>query len=502
MLRNCVIAFLVAFCSWTAGSVRSQTPEVTVAARSATDLSKVLAGFGQRGEMFGLGGPAAFINTYGQYISDQQPICATLTFTSKTPMFAAEFTTKDATAFWAGLNEDEFTLNAQNGELTKAGSSLRFFVRQNGNLIRISDNADFLKNVRWPAAESFTSNVSVVARIDWRNLQPEMRRSVAQQVLSIIVPQTNPMASFSIDALPELISNAASNRISRLFAKSESMLLQFTAEESGRVGLTADVVNRSVAGAAKVPSPFASLTNEHAVANLQWNAPIENDLRTITQAWSAELVGASKQMFAGEDIGDPTGLTVLHESAAVLARHCTETIALPNLQGSIATLSDGARPIVVAGIRVANPARLDIELQKLLKSAIENGAPFQFTPNVASDIELSVHRLLIPIAPELDGVRDLFGDALTIHIATSTHALLLGIGNGSEKFLPELVSPASGSNNLWFDLAAGQQANDLCSKLGIKPSHLRIVPSNQGFQITTWISEGKGQTQLTSTRAD
>ena len=89
-------------------------------------------------------------------------------------------------------------------------------------------------------------------------------------------------------------------------------------------------------------------------------------------------------MFAGDQIGDTSGLKVLHEGAAILARHCTETIALPNLQGTLSTVSNGDQPIIVAGIRVASPARLDSELQKLIKSAIDNGAPFQFSANVAS----------------------------------------------------------------------------------------------------------------------
>lgn len=500
MLRTCAIVFALALGSF-AATVHSQTPEITVAARSAPELAVVLNSFGQRGEMFGLTGPAAFLTTYGRLLNDQQPITAALTFTTKTPMFAAELSTKDATAFFKSLGEDGYNFDATTGELTKTGSSMRFFVRQNGNQLRIADNADFLKNVRWPAAESFTSNTCVIARIDWRNLQSEMRSSVAQQALTLFLPQTNPMASFSIDGLPEWISNAAGNRVAGLFTKSETMALQFSLQDSGRVSVTADVVNRAVAGKTAVPSPLSTITSEHQVAGCEWNTPIESELRTLTQAFASQLVGLSKQMFAGDEIGDTAGLKVLHDGAAILARHCAETIALANLQGSLVTIADGTHPIIVGGIRVANPARLDNELQKLVKSAIDNGAPFQFSANVASANDLSVHRVQMPIAAELTSLRDLFGETLTIHLATSSHALLFGFGNGSDKYLAQLVSPQTGSSNRWFDIAAGQQNVELCTKLGLKPCQLRVVPSNQGFQVIATLPESKGPTQLTSTKA-
>ncbi len=186
----------------------------------------------------------------------------------------------------------------------------------------------------------------------------------------------------------------------------------------------------------------------------------------------------------------------------MLARHCAETIALPNLQGSLWSLSDGDHPIIVAGIRVANPARLDGELQKLIKSAMDNGAPFQFTPNVASQIDLSIHRVQVPIAAELTGARGLFGESLTIHLATSSHALLVGFGNGSEKLLVDLVSPAKVASNRWLDIVVNQESSTLNTQLGLKPCQLRVAPAQQGFQVVATISQAKGPTQLTSTRED
>ena len=502
MLCARFVAFALLACS-IATSAFAQTPEITVAARSAPQLGTVLTSFGERGEMFGLNGPAAFLSSYGRFIDDGQPVTAALTFTTKTPMFAAEFVTKDAAAFFAALRQDGTLLDVATGELTKAGSSLRFFVQQSGNKIRLSDNADFLKNIRWPAPEQFTSSpVAVIARIDWRNLQPEMRSAVAQQAMSNFLPQANPIASLSIDALPDLIASATAGRVAGLFGKSENITLQFSIQETGAVQVTADVVNRSIVGRPVVPSPFASLTSEYKVASCEWNTPIESELRTITQAWAAQLTGAAKQMFAGDEIGDTSGLKVLHEGAAILARHCTETIALPNLQATLCTVSNGDQPIIVAGIRVASPARLDSEMQKLIKSAIDNGAPFQFTANVASDNDLSVHRIQLPIAVELANVRELFGESLTIHLATSSHALLVGVGNGSEKFLLDLVSPTTGPSHRWLEATVSSQKKELVAKLGLKPCQLQVLPASQGFQVIANILDNRGPTQLTSTRTE
>ncbi len=501
MLRTCVAAFALA-CCWFHASIPAQTPEITVAARSAQELGAVLKSFGLRGEMFGLNGPAAFLDSYGRGLDEQQPLTAALTFTTKSPMFAAEFVVKDATAFFSMLEQDGVVLNKDTGELTKTGSSLRFFVRQNGNRVRIADNADFLKNVRWPASEQFASNVAVITRIDWRNLQPEMRGAVAQQTLSIFLPQTNPMASVSLDALPEVLSNIAADRVAALFRKAENITLQFSIQQQGQVQVFADVLNRTVAGRQAVPSPFASISSDKSIAAFEWNTPIESELRTSIQAWAAQLAMATKQLFAGDEIGDDSGLKVLHEGAAILARHCTETVALPNLQGSFCTLADGDRPIIVAGLRVANPARLDSELQKLVKLAIENGAPFQFTPNVGGDDDLSLHRLQLPVVPELATARDLFGETLTIHLATSSHAVLLGVGNGSDKFLKELVSAQSGSSQRWLDAVVANSQNPLIAKLGLRACQLRIVPASQGFHLFATVPDNKVPTQLTSTRAD
>lgn len=502
MLRARVATFALLACS-IATSVFSQTPEITVAARSAPQLGTVLASFGERGEMFGLNGPAAFISSYNRFIDDGQPLSAVLTFTTKTPMFAAEFVTKDTAAFFAALSQDGIQFDATSGELTKVGSSLRFFVQQSGNKLRVSDNADFLKSVRWPAPEQFSaSSVAAIARIDWRNLQPEMRSAVAQQAMSNFLPHTNPMATFSIDALPDLIGNATASRIAALFGKSENITLQFSIEATGSVQVTADVVNRSIVGRPVVPSPFASLTSEHKVASCEWNTPVESELRTTIQAWAAQLTGAVKQMFAGDEIGDTSGLKVLHEGAAILARHCTETIALPNLQGTLCTLSNGDQPIIVAGIRVANPARLDSDLQKLIKLAIDNGAPFQFAANVATGNDLNVHRLQLPIAAELASARELFGESLTIHLATSSHALLIGVGSGSEKLLVDLVSPAAGPSHRWMEANVSSQNKELLTKLGLKPCQLRVLPASQGFQVIASLLDNRGPTQLTSTRAE
>ena len=282
MLRARVIAIALLACSF-ATTVNAQTPEITVAARSTQQLSTVLASFGERGEMFGLNGPAAFLSSYGRFIDDAQPLTAALTFTTKTPMFAAEFVTKDATAFFAALSQDDIRL-AASGELTKTGSSMRFFVQQIGNKIRLADNADFLKNVRWPAPEQFSaSTVAVVARIDWRNLQPELRSTVAQQAMSNFLPQTNPMVSFSIDALPDLISNATASRVAGLFSKSESITLQFSIQEAGAVQVTADVVNRSIVGRPVVTSPFASPDQR----TQSW--PVANGTRRLTVNFDQSL---------------------------------------------------------------------------------------------------------------------------------------------------------------------------------------------------------------------
>ncbi len=451
MLRACVVALALIVGSLNSLTVQAQTPELTIAARSPQQLSVVIASFGDRGEMFGLTGPAAFLSSYGRFIQDDQPLSAALTFTTKVPMFAAEFTVKEPTEFFAALAQGGIEYDSKTGALSKTGSSLRFFARQTGKQIRIADNAEFLKNVRWPAAEQFGSDVAVLARIDWRNLQPEIRGSVAQQAMSNFLPQTNPMTSFSLDTLPELISTSTASRIAGLFVKSETITLQFSIAEQNRVTVTADVVNRAIAGRASLPSPFASMTSENKIASCEWNTPIDAELRSTVQTWAGQLVGMSKQMFAGDEIGDDSGLKVLHEAAAVLAKHCTETIALQNLQGSLCTLSDGTHPIVVGGLRVANPARLDRELQKLIKLAVDTGAPIQFTANVSGDSELNMHRIEMPIAAELANARELFGESLTIHLATSSHALLVGVGKGSEKFLAELVSPANGSSNRWID---------------------------------------------------
>lgn len=501
MLRTCVVAIAVVVGALSVATVHSQTPEITVTARSAQELGQVLASFGERGEMFGLTGPAAFLKSYGSKIDNQQPLIAAVTFTTKTPMFVTEFEAKDATTLLAALASDGVQFDAKSGELTKVGSSLRFYMVQNGNKLRIADNAEFLKNVRWPTPEQIPSGTAAIAHIDWRNLKPEMRSAVAQQAMTNFLPQTNPMAAFSIDALPELISNMAASRMGALFGSSESMTLQFSIRESG-VQVSADVVNRSVAGRSPVPSPFASLTNENNVASFEWNTPVDSELRTFTQAWAAQLVGAAKHLFAGDEIGDTSGLKVLHEGAAVLARHCTETIALPNLQGSLCALSDGDRPIVVAGIRVANPARLDGELQKLIKSAMDNGAPFQFTPHVASSNDLSIHRVQVPIAAELTTARELFGETLTIHLATTSHALLFGFGNGSDKLLVDLVSPAKGSTNRWLDAVVNHETSPVSTKLGLKPCRLSVLPAAQGFQVNATLSQAKGPTQLTSTREE
>lgn len=122
------------------------------------------------GEMFGLNGPAAFLTSYGRFIDDGQPLTAALTFTTKTPMFAAEFVIKDSAAFFAATSQDGTQFDSVKGELTKAGSSLRFFVQQSGNKIRLSDNAEFLRNVPWSTPEQFSraGTVAVIARIDWR----------------------------------------------------------------------------------------------------------------------------------------------------------------------------------------------------------------------------------------------------------------------------------------------------------------------------------------------
>ncbi len=299
MLRTCVVALVLVVCSVTVAAVRAQTPEITVTARSAQELGQVLTSFGQRGEMFGLTGPAAFLDSYGSTIDNQQPLTAALTFTTKTPMFATEFTVHDANAFLAALAKDGVQFDTKSGELTKVGSSLRFYLSQNGNKLRIADNADFLKNVRWPTQETLPSQVAVVAHIDWRNLNPEIRSAVAQQALTNFLPQTNPMSSFSIDALPELISNMAASRVASLFNGSESLTLQFTISQPGVVQVAADVVNRSVAGRPTNASPFTSLTNAQTIASFEWNTPIESELRTLTQAWAAQLVGATKNLFAG-----------------------------------------------------------------------------------------------------------------------------------------------------------------------------------------------------------
>ena len=503
MLRSCVAALALIVCCCASTTLRAQTPEITIHASSASGLGQVLAGFGQRGEMFGLNGPAAFLSNYGRHIDDQQPLTAALTFTSKTPMFAAEFATKNAAEFLAALDQDGFKLDAKTGELAKADSSLKFFVRQTGNQLRISDNAEFLKNVRWPAAEAFSSsNVVAIAKIDWRNMQPELRSNVAQQAMTIFLPQANPMASLSIDALPDLLSQMAASRVAALFAKSESMAVKFVINEPGKVEVIADVVNRSVVGRPTLPTPFATLGSELAIASMEWNTPIESELRTQTQAWATQLSVVAKQMFANDEIGDPSGLKVLQEGATVLARHCTETIALPNLQGTINALSDGQHPLIVGGIRVANPARLDSDLQKLVKSAIENGAPFQFSANVASGHDLSVHRLQIPIAAELASARELFGETLTIHLATTSHALLVGIGKGSDTVLQEIVSPQSATSPRWLDAVINEKNKELCAKLGLQACQIRVVPANQGFQVMTTLSASKSATQLTSTRND
>ncbi len=355
MLRNCVIAVALALSAWASSTIRAQTPEITVTAASADALLKVLDGFGDRGEMFGFTGPQAFLKSYGRFLDNQQPVTAALTFTTKTPMFAAEFATKDLNAFLDALKQDDIQLDAKTGELTKVGSSLRFFTKLDGNTFKVSDNAEFLKNVRWPASEKLSaSNLAAVARVDWRNLKPELRTTLAEQTMMVFLPQANSFSPIALDALPELLSTTAAGRIAALFSQSESMTFQFTLDQSGSLQVTADVLNRALIGRPTVESPFTSIDSANTLASLQWNTPIESDLRTLTQAWAAQLTTASKQLFAGDEIADTSGMKVLNEGAAFLARHVIETIALPNLQGGVQVLADNDHPIILAGIRVAN----------------------------------------------------------------------------------------------------------------------------------------------------
>ncbi len=142
---------------------------------------------------------------------------------------------------------------------------------------------------------------------------------------------------------------------------------------------------------------------------------------------------------------------------------------------------------------------MDGELQKLIKAAIENGAPFQFTPNVASGDDLSIHRLVLPVAPELAATKELFGDSLTIHVATSSHALLISVGAGGEKVLHNLVAPSENTKAKWLNVKVAESNKELNAKLGLQSCRLQVLPANQGFQVIGVLSTERTPTKLTST---
>ncbi len=103
--------------------------------------------------------------------------------------------------------------------------------------------------------------------------------------------------------------------------------------------------------------------------------PIEFEFRNFVQALAAQFNGDVKGLFAGDQIEGAQGRDVVQEGSRILARHALEIVSQPNLQGTFAATERDGRPLLAAGLRLANPARFDSDLQKLLKAATEDGAP-------------------------------------------------------------------------------------------------------------------------------
>ncbi|MCC6509581.1 MAG: hypothetical protein IT423_10765 [Pirellulaceae bacterium] len=500
--------------SFFVGSVQGQTPEITATARSAAELQRVIAALGEKGEMFGLNGPYAFLESYAQHIDVNQPIIAVLTVSSTVPMFAVDLSVSNYPALLADFAKDGFQFDQKTGELTKADSGLRFFVQPNGRSVRIADNAGFLKSVRWPAATKFTgspSEASVVVNIDWRNINPATRRAVSMQALTMAVPQENLEYGLSIDAIPAILSDLVRARVAGLCSNSETLTLRFTTDESPRVQLTADVMNRYLVGNRPVPFVFAANTGEGVVAQCQWNLPLESELKTFVQAWATQFPQGVKGIFAGDQIENNSGLSVLQDSASVLARHSVEAMALNNLQGSLLVQEDGSQAVIGCGVRVANSAKLDGDIQRLLKAAVAEGAPLKLQLNVPSSNDMNLHRVELPIDKDFSIMRELFGEQLTIHFATTSHALLVGFGTNSHETLTAMVAPGGPQPASWLSgsvlvsTAGGQPkpaTQELARKLGLTRVQVEVSPSAQGFRLSTTLParDIDGPTQLTRTR--
>lgn len=515
MLRSSCVALCVVFSAVAANisssSASAQAPEVTVTARSIDDLQVVIRSLGDKSELFGLSGPDTFLTNYGQYINTAEPLVAVMTISTATPNFLTELNTTNSKALFTALAEEGFVLNATTGELSKPDTALRFYVELNGNRLRVADSKEFSQKTRLPATgqTNASAGATVTVQVDWRNLSLESRKAACQRGLSLLLPTENSW-SLTYEGLPGLVNDLMTQRVATLMNRAEQFTLQFNIDSDRRVGLNIDVLHRAIASARNVESPFSQLSSEDVLLSCQWNLPIEGELRTLVNNWASAFSGNLKALFRDEQVADPQGWSTLESGAQVISQNCKESISLERLQGSLLVREVHGHPVAALGVRVANAARLDGDLRKLIQAAVESGAPLSRPEyNIATSSDLNLHRVQLILGSNPTSTNPDDG-AYTITVGTSTHGLLIGVGPANEKLVEELIAPTSQRSTEWLSFHWSKPANvrgespakAVVEKMAQTTPTLSLQPLAQGFRITTELPsiDTKRSVQYTGTR--
>ncbi len=492
----------------------AQAPEIKVAATSPAKLQQVFESFGPQGEGLGLRGAVEFLSYYADLLDNDQPLVGAVAFSSSLPVFSAEFAVKDLQAFMASLNDAGFKLNEAGNQL-KNETGLVYHVERIGDRLRLSDNEKFLRSAGNITDYAKTLKGDVQIFIDWRNLNNNQRYAAADKVLSTLeVGSTT--GDLSIASLPNLPSLFTRWQTSQLFSQAEQISLQCDVRDDATIGIQASVANRYLAPARTSVPAFAALADDQtSIATAQWSLPIQSAQRNLIQMWAQQFPQVTRQSFSQDEFESQEGSAVIAEGAKILASHVQETINLDRIQSSMAIRLNQGQPVIGIGIRVANAARLNTDLQRLIKEAQNTGAPIASVDlNVPSNQDISLHRIVLPIESENEQLQSLFGDAMTLYVGTAPHALMIGIGEGSSGLLEQMVSGQTSREDVWVDCnVLGNEYIDqlpalreIARKLGINHrNQLQVVPSTEGFRVLATIanqSSIRGRTQLTSETGD
>ncbi len=500
ILRNTQLFFVavIATISLAAEHLRAQAPEITITARSKQDLRTVLSAFGSQGEMLGLSGAQAFLDTYEFFVDEKQPITAALVISSQIPKFTAEFTVTDQPSFFKALSEHGFTLS-EDGQLTSPNDHLRFHLVRNGEQLRISDDANFLKVARLPTA---STQDAVKVEIDWRNMNRETRVRVADRSLQVLLPAASDFA-LTLESLGHIVNDLSRQRMVALLSSAETLTLKFNQDTNQQLRLSATIVNRNLPN--RWADPVISYTqSSDDIINCNWNLPIDGDLRSVVQTWASQFSLGMNAAFADSSIEDNAGMKAIQEGAKTVARHTSETVALDRLQGAIVVRENHDEAIVGLGVRLSNPVRFDSELRKWLKIAMDTGAPItDLQLDVPGTADLSLHRFQLVTGVNAETNTP---ETMTISIATTTHALLLGFGKHSDSLLGEMVSPAHEKSTSLLQLrsAPAKTSKTLNDRMSVEPKNIVINAAPQGFQVDVLLptETASVRTQLTGTRAE